>query len=114
MTVAILTLMLVLQTPNIPPLQSKDVNRDWVALSSGMVLIDMDVAWVLYSATIVLCHNSHKKLDKEVVFVVEYGGPKISCFRVDPRPVGYYLEDPTRGRTDIEFHPLTKRTYKKE
>ncbi len=107
----LLAISLVVNTPTIPPLTQKDDRREWITHPSGVIIIHMDDAWVVYSAMMTPCSERFTSYGKRIVFGHEPGGSMMFCYLINVEPIGYYLNDPRVGYKN-KFIPVTERTWK--
>ncbi len=108
----LLSLSLIANPVDICPLEQKDVHREWIVLPAGMVVVEKEGLWVLYSAKLILCSAWFLDYRLDVVFIDGSEGFP-ACYLIDPQPIGYYEEDPSKT-FEQKMTPLTERTWHEE
>ena len=99
--------------PEITPLKPKHEKTKWKLIGSGlMAAVPKDGLWVLYLVNRSSCSIRQRAITNGVVFTVMYQNIPSICYWVDPRPVGYYTEDPSNPKAfNLKFYSLAKRRY---
>jgi len=107
----LITLSLTVNTATIPPLTQNDSRREWITHPSGVIIVHMDDAWVVYSAMMIPCNARFTSYGRRIVFGHEPDGAMMSCYLLNVDPIGYYLGNPETGH-DLKFIPIVERTWK--